>query len=185
MTLKIEAEKRYVDRDGVVRGPMAPTPAWATYSLTHCWSADGYTWREDGGYGHGCQNHRMDLVAEYVEPAMVESPVGDELLTQTTCPLEMLQPQEDHKSVRLAQFDAEITTVTQRRGAVYGHPRVDFDRAARLKAVVAECEDPIARHALEMICVKMARLIETPDHLDSWVDIAGYARTGVMGTDPA
>lgn len=31
-----------------------------------------------------------------------------------------------------------------------------------------------------MICVKIARLIQSPDHLDSWVDIAGYARVAVM-----
>jgi hypothetical protein len=48
--------------------------------------------------------------------------------------------------------------------------------------VVAECKHPLAREALDMICVKIARLIETPDDLDGWVDIGGYARTGVMVT---
>lgn len=86
-------------------------------------------------------------------------------------------------SDRLSLFNAAIQTVTDQRESVYGHPRHDFDRASRLKEVVAECPDPLARHALEMICVKMARLIQTPDHLDSWVDIAGYARCGVMVTD--
>lgn len=87
-------------------------------------------------------------------------------------------------STRLEQFDANTAVkLTGERGAVYGHPSVDFDRAARLKAVVAECSDPLARHALEMICVKIARLIQTPDHLDSAVDICGYARCLVMVTD--
>ena len=81
------------------------------------------------------------------------------------------------------QFDAAIQTVTQDRGEVYGHPRVDFGRVAALKKVVAECRDPEIRHALEMICVKMARLIHSPYHVDSWVDIAGYARTAVMCLD--
>jgi hypothetical protein len=31
-----------------------------------------------------------------------------------------------------------------------------------------------------MIGVKMARLCTTPDHLDSLIDIAGYARTIAM-----
>lgn len=85
---------------------------------------------------------------------------------------------------RLEQFDATTAAkLTAERGAVYGHPSVDFDRVARLKAVVAECKDPLARHALEMICVKIARLIETPDHLDSLVDLCGYARCLVMVTD--
>jgi hypothetical protein len=84
---------------------------------------------------------------------------------------------------RLERFDAGIQKVTEQRGGVYGHPSVDFDRAARLKDVVKDCPDPLVRHALEMICVKVARLIQTPDHEDSWLDIAGYARTGVMCLD--
>jgi hypothetical protein len=84
---------------------------------------------------------------------------------------------------RLQQFNSAINKVTEERGAVYGDPKLDFWRAARLKEIVADCPDPLARHALEMICVKIARLIHTPNHLDSWVDLAGYARTGVMVTD--
>lgn len=84
---------------------------------------------------------------------------------------------------RLHQFNKSIQTVNEERGQAYGHPSVDFDRANRLKAVIADCPDPRARHALEMICVKMARLIQSPDHLDSWIDIAGYARCGVMVTE--
>ena len=86
-------------------------------------------------------------------------------------------------SDRVRTFDETARDITDVRGAVYGKVKNDFGRAMRLKAVVAECKDPLARHALEMICVKMARLIQSPDHLDSWIDIAGYARTGVMVTD--
>jgi Domain of unknown function (DUF6378) len=85
---------------------------------------------------------------------------------------------------KLEEFDAAIAKVTQQRGSVYGHPRENFRRIQALKAVVAECKNAMAREALEMICVKIARLIETPDHLDSWIDIAGYARTGVMAQEP-
>lgn len=95
-----------------------------------------------------------------------------EILTETFGPLSPSQ-----------EFDAAIQRVTDQRGSVYGHPAVDFDRASRLKAVVAECKDPLIRHALEMICVKMARLIQTPNHLDSLIDIAGYARTAAMVLD--
>lgn len=87
-------------------------------------------------------------------------------------------------SERTQAFNAAINKVTDERGSVYGHPSIDFDRAARLKAVIAECADPLVRHTLEMIAVKIARLIQTPDHLDSFIDIAGYARCGVMVTDP-
>lgn len=80
-------------------------------------------------------------------------------------------------------FDHALASVTQVRGEVYGHPYDDFGRVARIKEVIAECEDPRIRHVLDMIAVKMCRLIETPDHADSWVDIAGYARTGCMVVD--
>jgi hypothetical protein len=86
-------------------------------------------------------------------------------------------------SERTQAFNAALAKVNDERGSVYGHPSVDFGRVDKLKAVIAECPDPLARHALEMIAVKMARLIQSPQHLDSWIDIAGYARTGVMVTD--
>ncbi len=62
-------------------------------------------------------------------------------------------------SDRLKKFDEATRTVTDERGAVYGHPSINFDRIQRLKAVVAECKHPQAREALEAIAVKMARLI--------------------------
>jgi len=80
----------------------------------------------------------------------------------------------------VAEFDAAIQRVTQQRGSVYGHPSVNFDRSARLKAVVSECKDPILRNVLDMICEKISRLIQTPEHMDSWIDIAGYSRTAAM-----
>lgn len=78
------------------------------------------------------------------------------------------------------QFDAAMTKVTQERGAVYGHPVDDFARVDNFKDEISECGDPLVRHALEMIAVKIARLIQSPDHLDSAIDIAGYARTICM-----
>ena len=86
-------------------------------------------------------------------------------------------------SKRLKAFDATALDITDVRGAVYGHPLRNYRRIQALKAVTAECRHPLAREALETICVKVSRLIESPDHLDSWIDIAGAARTGVMVTD--
>ena len=37
--------------------------------------------------------------------------------------------------------------------------------------------DPRLKHALYMVQVKVARLLNTPAHRDSVVDIAGYANT--------
>lgn len=83
----------------------------------------------------------------------------------------------------LAKFDTEIATITQRRGDVYGDPTDDFDRAADLMAHFDHVKPKAVRHALRMICVKLARIANTPDHLDSYVDIVGYARTAVMVLD--
>jgi hypothetical protein len=49
--------------------------------------------------------------------------------------------------------------------------------------VIASCPDEPLGQALAMIGVKMARLAHNPDHLDSWIDIAGYARCAVMILD--
>lgn len=83
------------------------------------------------------------------------------------------------------EFDRVTNIVNEERAQVYGHPFIDFRRVADLKMVIADCPDPRMRHVLDMIAVKIARLIETPDHVDSLVDIAGYARTGCMVIDAA
>ena len=80
----------------------------------------------------------------------------------------------------LKQFDKSTSTVTQDRGATYGHPSDNFRNAALLQNVIDQCNDAVLRIPLRMICLKMARLVETPSHIDSWVDIAGYARTAAM-----
>jgi hypothetical protein len=83
----------------------------------------------------------------------------------------------------LEEFDAAIARVNDSRGAVYGHPADDFARAVAIKRAVSGCPDDLIRHCLEMIAVKMARLVESPDHLDSLLDIHGYARCAVMILD--
>ena len=80
----------------------------------------------------------------------------------------------------LQTYDEQVATITKDRGAIYNHPAIDFARAVQIKDAVKDCPNPLARHVLEMLAVKMARLTTSPDHLDSWVDIAGYARTAVM-----
>ena len=92
-----------------------------------------------------------------------------------------LHPQIDDS--RTVRFDAAMKTLTADRGAVYGPPSEDFARINALKLGVASCDNNAVRHALEMICVKLARLCQTPDHYDSALDIAGYARTIMMVLD--
>lgn len=77
------------------------------------------------------------------------------------------------------------------RQAAYGHPRDNFQRTADLwngYLTAAKGDAPILNAtdvAQMMVLLKMARLMQTPAHRDSWVDIAGYAATGarVNGLD--
>lgn len=81
------------------------------------------------------------------------------------------------------KFDADIKKITQERGKVYGHPLDDFTLIANLKEEAEACSDLVLRHVIEMIMVKLARLIKSPEHYDSWLDIAGYSRTACMVMD--
>ena len=56
----------------------------------------------------------------------------------------------------------------------YGEPLVNHQRIARLWQVILGTEISPAEVALCMVAVKIARLIETPDHADSFVDGAAY-----------
>ena len=68
----------------------------------------------------------------------------------------------------------------------YGTPEDSFRLIAELwmpliKACVPEGTDVCVLPetvALMMALLKVARLIKSPEHLDSWVDLAGYAACG-------
>lgn len=69
-------------------------------------------------------------------------------------------------------------TTVETRGKTYGGPRSNHQRIAALWGAMLGVNITPEQVALMMIQVKVARLMETPDHEDSWVDIAGYAWTG-------
>jgi hypothetical protein len=76
--------------------------------------------------------------------------------------------------------EAHLLTNAERQ-AVYGHPADDFKKIAIMTVPIVASEiDPRLKHALYMLQVKIARLLNTPDHIDSVVDIAGYANTYAM-----
>ena len=60
----------------------------------------------------------------------------------------------------------------------YGTPQVNFARIAALWAPVFGHEVTPAQVALALLQLKVARLIHTPEHADSWVDAAGYVAIG-------
>jgi len=74
--------------------------------------------------------------------------------------------------------------VLEQRGEVYG----DFFEGVSLEAVILENikdryrkqhnkeMDPVHVIYLSKIAMKLSRLAVSPSHVDSWTDIAGYAR---------
>ena len=81
---------------------------------------------------------------------------------------------------RYQALAAAEATVKNREGD-YGSPQQNFERIAALWNVILavklgkEHEISAADVGMMMIGIKLARLIETPDHQDSAVDAAGYA----------
>lgn len=63
----------------------------------------------------------------------------------------------------------------------YGHPLDDFSKTAQMWGpIFADGIVTAEKVALAMICVKVSRLLNTPAHHDSQVDIAGYIQTYEM-----
>jgi hypothetical protein len=86
-------------------------------------------------------------------------------------------------------LDRAKSVVFSERQENYGHPARNFGRIARLwNAYISEYSELRLSQedvAVMMILMKIARLIETPDHEDSIVDIAGYAEAyaRIVGID--
>jgi hypothetical protein len=71
--------------------------------------------------------------------------------------------------------------ISGQRAVDYGDAKDNFDRiAAGWNIIVENIDGPItAKHvALMMDWVKTCRLLETIDHIDSWVDKVGYTALG-------
>ena len=63
------------------------------------------------------------------------------------------------------------------RAKEYGDAQKNLQDIADLWTVILEKEVTLEQVALCMIMVKAARLMKT-NHLDSWIDICGYAALG-------
>ena len=74
-----------------------------------------------------------------------------------------------------------IEKTLKERQKTHGNFETHADISQRLKAVMYEYSDfkylaPVQKEALEMICHKMARILNgNPNTYDHWHDIAGYA----------
>ena len=69
--------------------------------------------------------------------------------------------------------EAERLTAEDRNKA-YGPPLINHQRIAQIWSVILGQEITPSQVALCMVGVKLARLAQTPDHMDSFVDGAAY-----------
>lgn len=60
------------------------------------------------------------------------------------------------------------------RAKDYGHPRINHERIAALWSPILGIEVSASQVALCMAQVKVSRLVQTPDHQDSFIDAAAY-----------
>jgi hypothetical protein len=82
----------------------------------------------------------------------------------------------------MSQSKPDLKVIITERGASYGDFTVQGVIAQDLKSYLRalpnwERMEPHQRESMEMILHKISRIMNgDPNHLDSWVDIAGYAQ---------
>ncbi len=81
---------------------------------------------------------------------------------------------------RIQEFDRRAESITHDREADYGDPSISFRRIALMWSAITGADITAQQVAHMMICLKLSRLQTSPDHLDSLVDIVGYARCAVL-----
>lgn len=76
-------------------------------------------------------------------------------------------------------LDTAKVCVTKDRTNTYGSPESNFSAIGRMWGIILGDKD-VSPHkvALMLAALKMARLLKSPEHEDSWVDLAGYAACG-------
>jgi len=64
------------------------------------------------------------------------------------------------------------------RNMEYGEPEDSFERIAKLWNACYNLNLEVQDVAIMLALLKIARLANNPGHLDSWVDLVGYAACG-------
>ena len=68
--------------------------------------------------------------------------------------------------------------ISGERAIDYGDAYVNHKRIAELWTTILGKNITVEQVYACMIAVKLSRIIETPDHEDSWIDKCGYAALG-------
>lgn len=68
-----------------------------------------------------------------------------------------------------------VQKTVQERGRIYGSAKENMDVTAKLWSVVLGKEITGVQVGLCLLQLKVARLLQSPNHIDSCTDLAGYA----------
>ena len=68
--------------------------------------------------------------------------------------------------------------ISRDRAEEYGDAWETHERAASMSSAILGQDVTVAQVYQCIIALKLSRLTFSPEHLDSWVDIAGYAALG-------
>ena len=69
------------------------------------------------------------------------------------------------------------------RADTYGDPLTNHTRIAELWSTVLSPPISVSQVYACMVAVKLSRLVQSPQHLDSWMDIAGYVALAAEACD--
>jgi hypothetical protein len=67
-----------------------------------------------------------------------------------------------------------VTDVIGQRGSVYGHPKINQGRIASRLTQLFEIEITDYDACLAMVEIKLSRIQETKNHIDSYLDAIAY-----------
>jgi len=78
----------------------------------------------------------------------------------------------------------EAMTLLAPRNAVYGSVKENHERIARIATEMSGKELKAVDVAMVLVAVKLSRIAQSPDHVDSYVDAINYlAFAGEFATD--
>ena len=112
----------------------------------------------------GCMN-KLILEARKLIQSLLEK--------QTSEPCEEATPWTRQRVLKEAE-----RCVCGQREQDYGAPEDSFSRIAEFWVTYKGVEFSPVDVAIMMALLKIARISENPQHMDSWVDLAGYAACG-------
>lgn len=130
---------------------------------------------DDGGCE--CENCPLAVVPDCMNKLIREA--RDYILSLLEKPAVDARPKPEPWTRRRVLSEAEKCVCGQREHE-YGVPEDSFEMIGKFWTVYLDYATKIDAHdvAAMMALLKIARISKSPDHMDSWCDLAGYASCG-------